>query len=120
MCSEQCPCKSSDKDMWFAMGEEAFWNPRGRTVNFARPGRYIPLVFDDFVRRENSPNTFYDCYFQWLDAWETETTHSRGVTPNLYESSAQADFESLEAAIDSFDVAEYYENVHNCQGICSE
>jgi hypothetical protein len=96
------------------MDEEAFWNVKGRTKNFAVPNGKIPLVFDDYLRRENSPDTFYDCYFQWLDTWQLETTGARGVTPNLYEASAQEDFENLLAAIDSFDVLEYYENVHNC------
>ena len=77
-------------------------------------------MFDDFVRNPDSPDTFYDCYFQWYDAWQTEALGESGITPNRYQADAQQDFEDLVATIDSFDVVEYYENNYPCQGICTE
>lgn len=75
MCSKQCPCKTKDKAMWDKVSENALQSSYSRTKK-VKLNNFTPLVFDDKLRskdvnkKDNAPNTFYDCFFAWQSAWE--------------------------------------------------
>lgn len=50
--------------------------------------------------------TFADCFYEWRSDWEREGSQT-GVAPTGWTQVAQADFEALESAFTSTDLAEY-------------
>lgn len=63
------------------------------------------------------PATFEDCFFEWQRDWIADGEKA-GITPDKWVPAAEADFESMNKIVGSFDLVEFVEKSYNCSGFC--
>ena len=93
MCSRQCPCRSSDKAIYQNAYTQSQANSYGRTwnpndSNDADGTVYMYFPSESDASNDYFPVTFYDCYFEWKSAWESETGGTYGQTPTDWSTAA--------------------------------
>ena len=122
MCTSQCPCNSTSVAPWLDLDEiklNAFGRTKKTTDLNDSDGTVLlkATASTGNATADFYPATFEDCFFEWQRDW-IEAGEKAGITPENWVEAAEADFESMNKVVGSFDLVEFVEKSYNCSGFC--